>query len=143
MTQVNESKNVSSVVNPDRPTVFIHTNHRQILGAIVSQYSMKRNAANPDEFDVHLIEHRDYDFFQAYEGREYLRDGASRVWRNEDLQSFTPLRFMPPELMSYRGRAVVTDPDVFAVGDVMELLTRDMQGNKIVCRPRSGAKGTS
>ena len=141
MTQSNESKNVSSAVNPDRPTVFIHTNHRQMLGAIVSQYSMKRNSASPEAFDVHLIEHRQFDFFEAYEGREYLRDGASRVWRNEDLQSFTPLRFMPPELMSYRGRAVVTDPDVFAVGDVMELLNRDMQGNKIVCRPRSGAKG--
>ena len=29
------------------------------------------------------------------------------TWRNDDLQSFTPLRFMPPQLMGYRGRAVV------------------------------------
>ena len=36
----------------DRPTVFIHTNHKQILGAIVSRYSMKRNSARPDAFDV-------------------------------------------------------------------------------------------
>ena len=48
MTETNQSTDVSSAVNPDRPTVFIHTNHRQILGALVSQYSMKRNAANPD-----------------------------------------------------------------------------------------------
>ncbi len=130
----------SETVSSDRPTVFIHTNHRQMLGALVSQYSMKRNARNPDEFDVHLIDHGQHDFFKRYQGREYLRDGASRVWRNDDLQSFTPLRFMPPELMQYEGRAVVTDPDVFAVGDVMELLTRDMQGKAIICRPRSGAK---
>jgi hypothetical protein len=123
-----------------RPTVFIHTNDRQMLGALVSQYSMKRNAANPDAFDVQLIVRNDFPWFDEYEGREYLRDGASRVWRNDDLQSFTPLRFMPPELMGYAGRAVVTDPDVFAVGDVMELLDRDMQGKAIVCRPRSGAK---
>ena len=129
------------MVSSDRPTVFIHTNHRQMLGALVSQYSMKRNAANPDEFDVRLIEHADHDFFQEYEGREYLRDGASRVWHNDDLQSFTPLRFMPPELMGYEGRAVVTDPDVFAVGDIMELLNRVMQGKSLLCRPRSGAKG--
>lgn len=128
------------MVSSDRPNVFIHTNHRQMLGALVSQYSMKRNAVNPDEFDVHLIDHAEHAFFKDYEGREYLRDGASRVWRNNDLQSFTPLRFMPPELMGYQGRAVVTDPDVFAVGDVMELLTRDMQGESILCRPRSGAK---
>ncbi|HPG23996.1 MAG TPA: hypothetical protein PLW10_00045 [Myxococcota bacterium] len=132
--------NAAANVDNERPNVFIHTNHRQMLGAIVSRYSMKRNSAEPDAFDVHLIDHADFPFFEEYEGREYLRDGAPRVWRNEDLQSFTPLRFMPPELMGYRGRAVVTDPDVFAVGDVMELLRRDMQGNAIMCRPRSGAK---
>ena len=125
---------------PGRPKVFIHTNHRQMLGALVSRYSMKRNASNPDQFDVELIDHADHAFFGEYEGREYLRDGAMRVWRNNDLQSFTPLRFMPPELMGYQGRAVITDPDVFAVGDAMDLLTRDMQGKAIVCRPRSGAK---
>jgi hypothetical protein len=132
--------NSPTAISNDRPNVFIHTNHRQMLGALVSQYSMKRNSASPDAFDVHLIRHEDYPFFEAYEGREYLRDGASRVWLNDDLQSFTPLRFMPPELMAYQGRAVVTDPDVFAAGDVMELLSRDMQGRAIVCRPRSGAK---
>jgi len=124
----------------DRPIVFIHTNHKQMLGALVSRYSMKRNSARPDAFDVRLIEHSSFPFFQEFEGREYLRDGALRTWRNDDLQSFTPLRFMPPELMGYRGRAVVTDPDVFAVGDVLELLERDMQGKAIFCRPRSGAK---
>ena len=44
---------------------------------------------------------------------------------------------MPPELMNYQGRAVVIDPDVFAVGDVWDLLSRDMQGKAIMCRPRS------
>ena len=59
----------------------------------------------------------------------------------DDLQSFTPLRFMPPELMGYEGHAVVVDPDVFAVGDIHELLSRDMQGKAIIGRPRSGTKG--
>jgi hypothetical protein len=39
--------------------------------------------------------------------------------------------------MGYRGRALVIDPDVFAVSDVWELLNRDMQGKAILCRPRS------
>jgi hypothetical protein len=121
--------------------VFIHTNHRQMLGALVGAYSMKRNSKRPDDFEVGLIEHKNYPFFQAREGQEYLRDGHSRVWWNDDLQSFTPLRFMPPELMGYQGRAIVTDPDVFAVGDVMELFDRDMQGAAVMCRPRSGVKG--
>ena len=128
-------------IDPSRPNVFIHTNHRQMVGALVGEYAMKRNSTDPDSFDVHLIRHEDYPWFADYEGKPYLRDGASRVWHNDDLQSFTPLRFMPPELMGYQGRAVITDPDVFAVGDVTELLNRNMEGNKIMCRPRSGAKG--
>ncbi len=120
--------------------VFIHTNHKQYLGALVSQYSMRRQSAHPDRFEVRIIHHKDYPFFQEMEGKPFLRDGVKRLWRNEDLQSFTPLRFMPPELMGYRGRAVVVDPDIFALGDVWELLSRDMQGNAILCRRRAGPK---
>jgi hypothetical protein len=120
-----------------KPCVFIHTNHKQYIGAIVSMHSMRRNSANPDAFDVKLIEYEAHkDFFKKYEGRSYSRDGDSRVWDPEDLQSFTPLRFMPPELMGYEGRAVVVDPDVFAVGDVWELFSRDLEGGAIGCRQR-------
>ena len=120
-----------------KPCVFIHTNHKQYLGALVSMHSMRRNSKHADEFDVRLIEYETYqDFFAKYEGRTYSRDGDSRIWDREDLQSFTPLRFMPPELMNYEGRAVVVDPDVFAVQDVWELLSRDMQGKAIMCRQR-------
>ena len=123
-----------------KPTVFIHTNHKQIVGAIVAEYSMRRNSRHADEFDVEIIHTADHSFLQAREGEKYLRDGVTRRWHFDDLQSFTPLRFMPPERMGYQGRAVVVDPDVFAVGDIWELLSRDMQGASIMCRPRSGHK---
>jgi hypothetical protein len=124
-----------------KPCVFIQTNHRQLLGAEVSRYSLRRNSARPDAFDVQLMEVHDHRFFEAHEGQRYLRDGERRVWHNDDLQSFTPLRFMPPELMGYTGRALVIDPDVFAVGDVWELLSRDIGGRAILCRRKSGYKG--
>ena len=121
--------------------VFIHTNHKQIVGALVAEHALRRNSRHNDKFDVRIIEHRDYPFFTAREGQLYLRDGVKRTWLNDDLQSFTPLRFMPPELMGYQGRAVVIDPDVFAVGDVWDLLSRDMSGKAILCRRRAGPKG--
>ncbi len=121
--------------------VFIHTNHKQWIGALVAQYALQRNSANSEKFAVEIIHHQAYSFFAEHEGKVYLRDGVKRTWLNDDLQSFTPLRFMPPERMGYQGRAVVIDPDIFAVGDVWELLSRDMQGNAIMCRPRSGTKG--
>jgi hypothetical protein len=120
--------------------VFVHTNHRQMVGALVSQYSLKRNSREPDAFDVRIIDTKDHAFLHAREGQYYLRDGVQRQWLMEDLQSFTPLRFMPPELMGYEGRAVVIDPDVFAAGDVNELLSRDMGGKALICRARKGPK---
>jgi hypothetical protein len=121
--------------------VFIQTNHKQIVGAIVAEHALRRYSTNNDKFEVHIVNSRDYPFFLAREGQEYMRDGVKRVWLNEDLQSFTPTRFMPPELMGYEGRAVVIDPDVFACADIWELLNRDMKGKAVMARMRSGTKG--
>ncbi len=109
-----------------------------MIGAKASAYSYKRNSATPDAFNVKIIRKEDYDFFTEYAGKPFLRAGTHRLWSDDDLQSFTPTRFMAPELMNYKGRAVVTDPDVFAVGDICELLNRDMQGKAIMCRSRAG-----
>ncbi|MEA2093125.1 MAG: hypothetical protein U9P11_01015 [Pseudomonadota bacterium] len=121
--------------------VFIQTNHKQWLGALVAEYALRRNSSHNDKFDIRIMEYRNYPFMSARDGDLYLRDGDKRPWASNDLQSFTPTRFMPPELMGYQGRSVVIDPDVFAVGDVWELLSRDMQGKALMCRPKSGNKG--
>jgi len=121
--------------------VFIQTNHKQIVGALVAEYALRRNSDHNDKFDVQIMHTRDYPYFAAREGQQYLRDGVKRVWLNDDLQSFTPTRFMPPALMGYKGRSVVIDPDIFAIADIWELLSRDMQGKAVLCRPRSGPKG--
>ncbi len=117
-----------------RACVFIQANHRQMLGALVSQYSLRRASKHNDAFDVRIMNHGGHGFFRDKEGQPYLRGGSEAVWRNDDLQSFTPLRFMPPELMGYSGRAVVIDPDVFAVADIHDLLSRDMEGKAVMCR---------
>ncbi len=121
--------------------VFIQTNHKQIVGALVAEYALKRHSAYADKFDVRVMNIKDFPFLAKKENQLYLRDGAKRRWLNDDLQSFTPTRFLPPELMGYKGRAVVIDPDVFAIADVWDLFNRDMQDKAIMCRPRSGVKG--
>jgi len=120
--------------------IFIHTNEKQIIGALVSQYSFKRFAADPSAFEVRLIKTEDYPFIRSHHGRSYLRDGLQRKWNSDDLQSFTVLRFMPPQLMNYEGRSLVVDPDVFCVFDVSELLGRDMKGRAILARLRNRTK---
>ena len=123
-------------MDPERPRVFIHTNDRQQLGALVSRHSLLRNSRHADRFDVELLHTDAAPCLAAREGQLYLREGFRVPWHMDDLQSFTPLRFMPPERMGYKGRALVIDPDIFAAGDVYELLTRDMQGKAICCRLR-------
>jgi hypothetical protein len=118
--------------------VYIHTNERQWLGALVGEYSFRRNSASADKFEVKFLHTRDHPYLSAKEGETFLRGGTTRVWHNADLQSFTPLRFLPPKLMNWQGRAVVADPDVFAVGDVYELFCRDMKGAAVMGRHRSG-----
>jgi hypothetical protein len=119
-----------------KPCVFIQANDRQMLGARISAYSYKRNSAAPDSFDVRIMDTRDFPRLMQT-GQAILRNGFIRDWDPDDLQSFTPLRFAPPSLMGFEGRAVVTDPDCFGVGDVAELLNREMMGKPIwaVARP--------
>ena len=40
-----------------KPCVFIHTNEKQMLGALVSRYSLRRNSAHADRFDIRFIAH--------------------------------------------------------------------------------------
>jgi hypothetical protein len=120
--------------------VFIQANDKQMLGARVAEYALRRNSAHNDKFDIRIMDYKDFTFMHAREGDLYLRDGGKRVWVADDLQSFTPTRFLPPQLMNYEGRSVVIDPDVFAIADIWDLLSRDMQGKAIMCRPKSGAK---
>lgn len=126
----------------NKPTVYIHTNDKQLLGAKVGTYSMKSRSRDPDKFDVKLIRLEETPHLNRRQGQKYLRKGKQAVWLNEDLQSFSPLRMMVPQLMNFQGRAVVTDPDVFAIGDIYDLLTMDMGGKAVLCRNVSdGYKG--
>ena len=120
-----------------KPVVFIHTNDKQMLGALVSAHSYRRNSRNHDSFDVRILRAEDFPELQQ-EGRSFLRGGHERPWDPDDLQSFTPLRYAIPDQMRHQGLALVTDPDVFAVGDVAELFTRNLEGKAIWCRPRPG-----
>ena len=121
-------------------TVFIQANDRQLLGARISAYSYRRNAREPGSFDVVIMDAAKFPRLMQ-EGQSILRAGHIRQWEPDDLQSFTPLRFAPPSLMGFEGKAVVTDPDIFGVGDVGALFDRDMGGKAICAVPRPGHNG--
>lgn len=125
-----------------RPTVFVHTNRQQMLGALLSAYSFRKHSRHADRFDVRILTLDDAPHLNRREGRRYLRKGEMAIWHNADLQSFSPLRMLPPQLMGFEGRAVVTDPDVFSVGgDVYELLVCDLGDKAVLARNLPAEKG--
>jgi hypothetical protein len=124
-----------------KPVVFIQMNDKQLLGARVAGHALKRNSKNPEAFELRIIRAEEHCALHNRHGLPYLREGKTAVWNVHDLQSFTPTRFLPPQLCSYRGRALVIDPDVFALADVMDLLRMDMAGKAVLARriaPREG-----
>ena len=123
-----------------KDTVFIQANARQMLGARIAAYSFQAHSRRPNSFDVRIMTLDDFPRLKQ-PGQSLLRAGHVRDWDPDDLQSFSPLRFAPPTLMKWKGRAVVTDPDCFAVGDVAELFRRDMGGKAVMAVPRPGHNG--
>jgi hypothetical protein len=124
-----------------KPTLFIQANPRQMLGARIAAYSARRNSARPHSFDVRILKIADYPRLTE-RGQSILRGGVITPWDPADLQSFSPLRFAPPAVMGFAGRALVTDPDCFAIGDVAALFDRPMNGKAIMAvkRPGEGAR---
>ncbi|MBL8842153.1 MAG: hypothetical protein JNL90_11575 [Planctomycetes bacterium] len=117
-----------------KPVVFIHTNDSQLLGGKCAEWSFKAASKRPDAFEVRYLRVEETPALLAREGHEFKRKGKVATWHNRDLQSFTPLRFAPPQAMGFTGRALVIDPDVFALCDVMELFERDMGGKALLCK---------
>ena len=63
-----------------KPVAIIHTNAKQMLGALVSAHSYRRNARDPDAFDVRIILAEDFPELQE-RGRTFLRGGHVREAR--------------------------------------------------------------
>jgi hypothetical protein len=121
-----------------KPTIVIHTNDRQMVAALVSAHSLKSRSKSPHLFDVRLLRLEETPHLYKRNNQTFFWwDGdAPSVWRRRDLQAFAPLRRMVPAALGFQGRALVIDPDIFAIGDVYELLSRDMQDKAILCRQK-------
>ena len=121
-----------------KPVVVIHTNDQQMVAALVSAHSLKSRSKSPDLFGVRFLRLEETPHLYKRNNKKFIwwDGGTPTVWRKRDLQSFAPLRRMVPELLGFTGRALVIDPDVFAIGDVYELLSRNMNRKAILCRQR-------
>ena len=63
--------------------VYIHANETQWIGALLAAYALRRNSANPDEFDVQFLQVKHFDFLKRKDGQPFLRGGTTRTWHIE------------------------------------------------------------
>jgi len=112
--------------------ILIQTNEKQFIGAKVAKYSFEKKLTDKS-IEVSFIKTSEYPIFAKKEGKLHLRKGVKSRWKN-DLQNFTPTRFLAAEIMNYEGRALVIDPDIFANVDATPLFEMDMQGKSILTR---------
>ena len=120
--------------------IFIQANNNQLIAAKVAKHALEtRGRAREHGASVTLMNVEEMQPFKAFDGSTYLRGGKLNRFDLRAMQSFTLSRFMPPELMRFSGRALVIDPDVFALADIGELLDSDLKGNAIAaCRCKHG-----
>jgi hypothetical protein len=116
----------------DRTAVYVHTSDSQLLPALVGIHSLRTTGGLKDE-DVRLLRLEGSDLDQRRDGQSYLAGGV-KAWDHTHHAAFHLLRRMIPQLMDYQGRALVVDPDVFAVAPVAPLLGSDMAGKAILAR---------
>jgi hypothetical protein len=108
--------------------VFIQSNKYQLLAAKVAKFSFLKNGAE----NVEIIEFENNNLLQSFIGRDYLRNRKINKYVN-DLQSFTFLRFLAPELMNFKGYCLVVDPDVFALKNIKALENEIDDKHDIFC----------
>ena len=96
--------------------IYIQSNKYQKIAAKVAAYSFKRFGLKTE-----YIEFEENKLLSSYLHQSYKRNGENRIFK-DDLQSFTILRFLAPEMNKYNEKILVIDPDVFAIKDPKHML---------------------
>lgn len=125
--------------------IFICTNDNQAIGAKVSKQSFL-NRSSFNNCDIEIIHESDFPELKRFFLLPYKRKGKMTEHEKNDMQSFTLLRFIIPELMNYHGRALVIDPDVFLVRNGLEqILDISLENHAVYARKglKKGSWGSS
>ncbi len=107
--------------------IYIQSNKFQNIAANVAKYSFERFG-----HDVKIISVEENELLVKYLNKKILRNGKLSTYKN-DLQSFTLLRFLAPELDENKELILVIDPDIFAIKDPIEILNYHNENSDISC----------
>lgn len=107
--------------------IYIQSNRFQGITAKVSSETF-----NSFGHSSEIIYVEDFKEITKYFGRKYLRKGKEKIFK-DDLQSFTLLRFLIPELAKSEEPILIVDPDIFAIMDPITILENIKNDKKLYC----------
>ena len=107
--------------------IYIQSNRFQGIAAKVSSETF-----NSFGHSSEIIYVEDFKEITKYFGRKYLRKGKEKIFK-DDLQSFTLLRFLIPELSKSEEPILIIDPDIFAIKDPVTILENIKNDKKLYC----------
>ena len=107
--------------------IYIQSNKYQKLASMVSKYSFERFG-----HEVEIMNVEENNFLSDKLNHEILRKGKKTIYRN-DLQSFTLLRFLAPQLNNYKDKILVIDPDIFALKDPKKIIEDHSNASDLSC----------
>ena len=107
--------------------IYIQSNRFQGIAAKVSSETF-----NSFGHSSEIIYVENFNEITKYFGRKYLRKGKEKIFK-DDLQSFTLLRFLIPELTKSEEPILIIDPDIFAIKDPITILEDVKNDKKLYC----------
>jgi lipopolysaccharide biosynthesis glycosyltransferase len=107
--------------------IFIQSNKFQYTAAKVAKFSFERFG-----YTIEIVNFEEHEILTKRIGEKYLRKGKIKIFKN-DLQSFTLLRFLIPQLAKPNDKIAIIDPDVFALQPLNKLQEITNVENKIFC----------
>lgn len=116
--------------------IFIQSNKYQLIAAKVAKFSFERF-----NYDVEIMNFENYEILKKNLNNTILRNGKVTTFK-DDLQSFTLLRFLAPQLNNYNDLILIIDPDIFALKNPIEIFEEINENHNIYCtyynnKPRS------
>lgn len=112
--------------------IFIQSNPQQMTAAKVAEYSFKTKGFK----NIEILNLYENELLKNNFGKKFKRNGKIISFNPNDLQSFTLLRFYPPEMCETRY-CLIIDPDVFAVKDFHEFSIENKNEKKIFCTKKN------
>lgn len=110
--------------------IYIQTNNQQRLAAKIAKASFIEKGFNKN--NIFFLDLEENKFLKSYLNSSYIRNGILTKYNN-DLQSFTLLRFFAPEMNKYKDKILVIDPDVFACKNPESIFNNLHDDDEICC----------